>query len=115
MKKSDKKIDKALREALTHVCEAALESVDGFVWLTHLVNYTVFPSSLKIICVFETDQALARAFDAKQDDDLRSLINKELSAINIKLHHPVSFDTEEACERSHAGKWNERLRKFTVH
>tara|TARA_R110000764_G_scaffold140750_2_gene228869 strand:- start:2421 stop:2777 length:357 start_codon:yes stop_codon:yes gene_type:complete len=118
MKKSDKKIDNTLREALTHVCETALESVDGFVWLTHLVNYNAFPNSLKIICVFETDLALVSAYDAKQDDYLCSLINNELSDVNIKLsklRQQVSFDTEEACERSHAGKWNERLKKFTLH
>jgi hypothetical protein len=117
MKKSDKKIDNALREALTHVCETALESVDGFVWLTHLVNYNAFPNSLKIICVFETDLALVSAYDAKQDDYLCSLINNELSDVNIKLNklrQQVSFDTEEACERSHAGKWSERLKKFTL-
>ena len=115
MKKSDKKIDNALREALTNVCEAALGSVDGFVWLTHLVNYNVFPNSFKVVCVFETDEALSKAIEAKQDDYFYTLISDELNAANIKvnkLRQQVSFDTEEACERSHAGKWNERLAKL---
>ncbi|MGO2356179.1 MAG: Fis family transcriptional regulator [Marinomonas foliarum] len=115
MKKSDKKIDNALRSALTNVCEAALGKVDGFVWLTHVVNYNAFPNSLKIICVFETDEALANAIGAKQDDFFYLLINRELSAVNIqlnKLRQQVGFDTEEACERSHGGKWNERLAKL---
>ncbi|PJE54897.1 Fis family transcriptional regulator [Marinomonas sp. BSi20584] len=115
MKKSDKKIDNALRGALTNVCEGALDSVKGFVWLTHLVNYNAFPNSLKIVCVFETDEALSKAIEAKQDDYFYTLINNELSTVNIKLNQlrqQVSFDTEEACERSHAGKWNERLAKL---
>ena len=115
MKKSDKKIDNALREALTNVCEAALGSVEGFVWLTHLVNYNAFPNSLKIVCVFETDETLSKAIEAKQDDYFYTLINNELNAANIKLNklrQQVSFDTEEACERSHAGKWNERFAKL---
>lgn len=115
MKKSDKKIDNALREALTNVCETALGSVDGFVWLTHLVNYSAFPNSLKIICVFETDESLSNAIETKQDEYFYTLVNRELSAANIKLNklrQQVSFDSEEACERSHAGKWNERLAKL---
>jgi hypothetical protein len=116
MKKSDKKIDNALREALTNVCETALDSVAGFVWLTHLVNYNAFPNSLKIICVFETDESLSKAIEAKQDDYFYTLINNELNTVNIKLNQlrqQVSFDSEEACERSHAGKWNERLAKLS--
>ncbi|RBP85630.1 Fis family transcriptional regulator [Marinomonas rhizomae] len=115
MKKSDKKIDNALREALTNVCEIALDSVEGFVWLTHLVNYNAFPNSLKVVCVFETDELLSKAIEDKQDDYFYTLINNELNSINIKLNQlrqQVSFDTEEACERSHAGKWNERLAKL---
>ena len=122
MKKSDKKIDNALRGALTNVCETALGAVEGFVWLTHLVNYNSYPNSLRIVCVFDTDESLSRAIEKKQDDYFLSLINAELSAVNIKvpkLRQQVSFDTEEACERSHAGKWNERLAKLqlgmTVH
>lgn len=115
MKKSDKKIDNALRNALTNVCETALGKVDGFVWLTHLVNYNSFPNSLKIICVFETDEALANAIEAKQDDYFYQLINRELNAVDIshhKLRQQLNFDTEEACERTHGGKWNERLAKL---
>ena len=117
MKKSDKKIENAIRDALTRVCEAALESVDGFVWLTHLVNYNAFPNSLKIVCIFETDDALSSAIHAKQDNYLCQLIHQELSDVGIaiklsQLRQQVSFDSEEACERSHNGKWHERLAKL---
>jgi len=112
MKKTDKKIEKALRDGLIEVCEKALGSVQGFVWLTHLVNFNDFPNSLKVICVFEEDCDLSNLFDSKQDDYLRHLIDSELKAVNISiktLHQQIDFDTEEACQRSHNGKWNDRL------
>ncbi|MFT2096888.1 Fis family transcriptional regulator [Marinomonas sp. 2405UD66-6] len=118
MKKSDKKIEKALREALTQVCESALGDVSGFVWLTHLVNFNHFPGSLKIICVFEKDEDLISAREAKQDEYFGRLIVDELNraGLSIKnLGQSILFDTEEACERSHNGKWNERLHRLTVH
>ncbi|MDB4837885.1 Fis family transcriptional regulator, partial [Marinomonas sp.] len=74
MKKSDKKIEKTLRDALTTVCETALETTSGFVWLTHIVNFNAFPSSLKVICVFETDDDLSTANHNKQTDHLNRLI-----------------------------------------
>ncbi|MBJ7537386.1 Fis family transcriptional regulator [Marinomonas sp. C1424] len=118
MKKTDKKIDNALREALTQVCESALASIDGFVWLTHLVNYNDFPRSLNIVCVFETDEQLSTAYDKKETDQLCRLIESKLRDIDIKLKQAmkqISFDTEEACERFHGGKWNECLQKFNLH
>jgi hypothetical protein len=118
MKKSDKKIEKALREALTQVCETALGSVSGFVWLTHLANFNSFPSSLKIVCVFECDADLANARESKQDEYLCGLIADELNKVNLaikSLREIIQFDTEEACERSHNGKWNDRLHRLTLH
>ena len=118
MKKSDKKIEKALRDALTQVCETALGSVSGFVWLTHLVNFNAFPNSLKIVCVFEIDVDLSSAREAKQDEYLCRLITEELNEVNVSiknLNQHILFDTEEACERSHNGKWNERFNRLTVH
>ena len=44
MTKTDKKRDKAIREALTKACEIALQRNDGFQWLTHEVDYKRFPS-----------------------------------------------------------------------
>ena len=52
MRKSDKKIDNQIIKVLTDVCQSALEDIDGFVWLTHSVNFDKFPQSLKITCVF---------------------------------------------------------------
>lgn len=117
MKKTDKKIEKTLREALTAVCDEALGTIKGFVWLTHLVNFDVFPQSLKIVCVFETDDELKQALDAQQNVFFYDHIQAKLSAVNIKIkniHSHVFFDSEETCQRLHDGKWEERLKRLST-
>ncbi|QFU24234.1 Fis family transcriptional regulator [Shewanella eurypsychrophilus] len=112
MRKSDKKIENSLRVSLTQVCEQALEQVEGFEWITHLVNYDNFPQSLKIICVFDTNEHLSAATVNKQDVHLIKLIQKALSQASIKVNDlsaKVSFDTEENCSLQNDGKWNIRL------
>ena len=109
MRKTDKKIENALRIALTEACDMALESHEGFMWLTHLVNYKNFPDSLSIVCVFDTNEQLAKA----NDEALRTIIQQKLASIDISLkdiRQHVSFDTEENCERENNGKWHERLK-----
>ena len=113
MKKSDKKIENSIREALTAVCELALEDVAGFKWITHFVNYNDFPDSLSVVCVFDTDDALACVVSTHQDDYLRTLIREKLDAAGIpiaSMRQQVSFDTEEACNNQHDGKWHLRFR-----
>jgi len=113
MKKTDKRIESTLVASLTEVCEAALKDVEGFQWITHLVNYSDYPKSLSVICVLDRKDALARLVASGKDEYLRSLIKETLnrSGIPIKnIQSQVSFDTEEACEKQHGGKWSERLR-----
>lgn len=117
MKKSDKKIENALRESLTAVCDDALGSIKGFVWLTHLVNYDVFPQSLKIVCVFETDDDLKQALDSQQDVFFYDHIQAKLKAVNIiikNIRPLVSFDSEETCQRLNNGKWEERFKRVST-
>ncbi|BAJ02403.1 hypothetical protein [Shewanella violacea] len=112
MRKSDKKIENSLRESLTQVCELALEQVEGFAWITHLVNYHKFPQSLRIVCVFNTNAELSEAKANKQDEYLIGLIEQELAKVAIKigdLTNKVSFDTEEKCSSQAEGKWDRRL------
>lgn len=109
MRKSDKKIDNAIRNVLTEVCDIALEKYDGFVWLTHIVNYNHFPDSLSVVCVYDTNEQLANT----NKDELRSLIKEKLASIDIKLKdicENISFDTEENCDKENNGSWNERFR-----
>lgn len=110
MRKTDKKTDNAIRTVLTDACEnAKLESM-GFTWLTHIANYDNFPASLTVICVYETDEHLAKADLVA----MRGLIKHKLGTIGVHIKDAtkhVHFDTEEKCLAEHNGQWNERLRK----
>ncbi|RLA40024.1 MAG: hypothetical protein DRQ64_05605 [Gammaproteobacteria bacterium] len=113
MKKTDKKYEKVIIEVLTEACDIAHNEVAGFQWLTHLVNYSCFPDSLSVVCIFDTNTDLANALLTKQDDFLRSLIREKLSTVDISIKdtaRQVRFDTEEACELEDGGKWQQRLR-----
>jgi hypothetical protein len=111
MRKSDKKIDNNIRNVLNQVCEQALIEVNGFVWLTHKVNYDKFPASLSIVCVFELNDDLIQAKSAAQDVFLTDLIVQKLSTLKIKVksEKQISFDTEQNCESEHNGNWQLRL------
>ena len=113
MKKTDKKIENNLIAALNEVCQIALDQVAGFEWITHLVNYSNFPNSLSVICVFDTNQALAEAKANEQDVFLAQIIKQKLAALGIKIKdtkYHVSFDTEQACLSEHGGQWQQRFK-----
>ncbi len=116
MRKTDKKIENQLILVLTDVCETALKAIDGFQWLTHLVEYTDFPNSLKIICIFDTNENLAvylsKSTSSYAEGELKSLIQKKLQEMGVSIKNidrHVTFDTEEDCAKEHNGKWQNRL------
>jgi hypothetical protein len=114
MRKTDKKIDNQLRIALTEICESALKEFAGFQWLTHLVNYSNFPKSLKVICVFDTNDNLKRFMATGSDQELSSLMQKKLFEMGININNMtkhISYDTQQDCDKSAAGKWADRLAK----
>ena len=114
MKKSDKKIDNQICQALTIACESAKDKVAGFQWLTHFVDYNQFPGSLSIVCIFDTKVELELACQDEKDQLIVSLINTELQAIQVNLKQisqHISFYTEEACQLESNGKWPEYFRK----
>ena len=118
MRKSDKKRENTLREALTEVCDQMLAEVSGFVWLTHLVDFDRFPQSLKIVCVFEGEEDLKNALSKGQDNLFYQAIEEQLKRVNMKLKNSrscVSFDSEEACQRHHEGNWNNRFKRLSLH
>lgn len=97
---------------MTKACEVAKLEVDGFVWLTHLVNYSKFPDSLSVICIFDTKAKLEQSRQAAKDQLIIDLIMTELKQINIgfnNINQHISFDTEEACESEHKGNWQNRF------
>jgi hypothetical protein len=96
--KTEKKIDNNIRLALTTACELFLDDISGFQWLTHHANYSNFPASLSITCVFDTDE---RQDQADQNGDLtkmRKMIQTKLLKIGVKLKAPkqqIVFECEE--------------------
>lgn len=112
MRKTDRKIDNQLRLVLTDVCEITLKEINGFQWLTHLVNYSNFPKSLKVVCVFDTNENLAYFMSKDSKKELTSLIQVKLHEVDIKVKNIIDhilYDTEENCEKEHNGKWADRL------
>ncbi len=112
MRKSDKKIDNQVRVALTEVCDIALKDFFGFQWLTHTVNYNKFPQSLKIVCVFDTNENLLSFNETNNCLQLEFLIQSKLVEIGINLktvNKHISYDSEENCHSSHNGNWAARL------
>ncbi len=102
--KTEKKIDNNIRLALTSACEQFLEDIPGFLWLTHQANYTNFPDSLLISCIFDTEDSHQKA-DAQK---IYKLIHAKLLKIGVKLKAPeqqVMFDSEEACTQENDGNW----------
>lgn len=111
--KTQKKIDNQIRLALTAACEQTLEDVPGFVWLTHQVNFTNFPASLLITCIFDTDSNLSAAECSSDTLKIQKLVQSKLLKIGVKLkmlQQQVIFDTEEACSRDHESDWEVRLK-----
>jgi len=112
MRKSDKKIDNQLRQVLTGVCEIALKDIKGFQWLTHIVNFSNFPQSLKVVCVFDTNENLDSYVQSDNNQKLVSLIETEFISMGIKfknISNHVSNDTEESCDKQNSGNWASRL------
>jgi len=85
MRKTDKKIDNKLRQALTDVCDFAIQHHHGYQWITHEVNYQRFPESLVITCMFDTQQ---QAQDAFSEGGLRQVIQQKLAMLSIELKMP---------------------------
>jgi len=112
LSKANQKIDNNVCKALTIACESSLHQVAGFVWLTHRANYTNFPSSLVITCVFNTNDEIAAMKTEQQDELLRLSIQKQLVKVGVvvkNIKQSVHFDSEEACQQQHGGEWSDRL------
>jgi hypothetical protein len=112
MRKSDKKIENQIRDVLTDVCEGTLKGYDGFLWVTHTVNFSSFPQSLKIVCVFDTNQDRTNFLEGSGQQKVGVVVQSAFNQVGIKLKNVdkhISYDTQESCDRDHQGKWNLRL------
>ncbi|RON05479.1 hypothetical protein [Pseudomonas brassicacearum] len=111
-KRDQARIERRLVVTLTEACETAKAEIVGFAWLTHEVNYSAFPASLKVTWVFDTQANKRQALASGQAEHMVELTAVAFSEADI-LVSPVSayvqFDTEEECQRTHAGNWQQRL------
>lgn len=114
MNKSEfKRLDKQLVRQLTRACELAKSELAGFQWLTHQLDSRAVPDSLQVIWVFDTDAHLAQALRAGGERTMQRLTQDALNAAGVELatiEQHVSFDSEQACQRSHGGDWSARLK-----
>ncbi|KAB2826580.1 Fis family transcriptional regulator [Aliivibrio finisterrensis] len=98
MRKSDKKIENQIRVVLTEVCEDTLKGYEGFLWVTHTVNYSSFPQSLKIVCVFETNQDRENFLMGEGSLHVSTTIQKAFNKVGIQLKNidkHLSYDTQK--------------------
>ncbi|MFC0445510.1 hypothetical protein ACFOD1_05540 [Pseudidiomarina halophila] len=90
MRKTDKKLERDIVRELTAVCEAAKPTCSGFEWLTHTVDYTRFPESLRVTLVFnetvneKTMLAEFKALIPKVQFALEPIVDGELPAAQIE-------------------------------
>ena len=112
LNKTTQKIDNNVCKALTLACEIFTAEIDGFTWLTHRANYTNFPASLVVTCIFEIDAEVNAIKENKQDEYFREIIQKQLLKVGVvvkNIKQQVHFDSEEACTKMHDGLWDRRL------
>ena len=117
MSKTNKKIDNNICKALTDVCEQAKVEISGFQWLSHTANYTQFPGSLMVTCVFDSDVSVTAASQAECDLLLQKWVQKSLFKVGVVLkdvRQNFRLDSEEACERESDGDWALRLQQKSV-
>lgn len=110
--KTQKKIDNNVRIALTDACEEFLQDIPGFEWLTHQANYSDFPASLLVCCVFDTHENQQQAGENGHPELMQKIIQAKLLKIGVKfktLQKQVIFDNEQACTKDHDGNWAQRL------
>lgn len=112
MKKTHKKRDNDIRKVLNQVCEDCLKEIDGFVWLTHMADFDQLARTLRVICVFATQNDLTEYARSLQSDVMQTRIIQSLQHINIVMaapHTQIIMDSEEACSAQHNGNWAKRL------
>ena len=111
-KRDTARLERRLVATLTEACETAKAEIPGFEWLTHTVDYTAFPQSLRVIWVFDTrankDLALANGADQRMRE-LTAAALQDAEVDSVKIEPCVRFDSEEACNLQHGGDWRARL------
>ena len=116
-KREQAQLERRLITALTEACETAKAEIVGFSWLTHEVDYALFPSSLMVVWVFDTLASRNQALACGQDKRMLELTTQALLAAGIQISQVMAhlhFDSEEQCRRMNAGDWQQRLARKRV-
>ncbi|VVN40357.1 hypothetical protein PS862_03121 [Pseudomonas fluorescens] len=111
-KREQAHIERRLVATLTEACETAKAELVGFVWLTHEIDYAEFPSSLRVVWVFDTQAQKDQALASGQGGRMIELTAEALTAAQVPLNSVsahVQFDSEEECRRANGGNWPLRL------
>jgi hypothetical protein len=116
-KREQAKLERRLITALTEACETAKAEIVGFSWLTHEVDYALFPSSLMVVWIFETHASRNQALACGLDKRMLELTTQALLAAGIHITQVMAhlhFDSEEQCRQVNAGDWQQRfaLKRF---
>lgn len=111
-KRDQAHIERRLIATLTEACETAKAQIVGFEWLTHEVDYDEFPSSLRVVWIFDTqankDQALASG-QGERMVELTAMALNDADVLVSPVAAHVQFDSEEQCQRANGGNWQQRL------
>ncbi|MGE8153980.1 hypothetical protein ACQKP5_22395 [Pseudomonas vancouverensis] len=107
------RIERQLIATLTEACETAKTEIKGFTWLTHTADLSALAQTLNVIWVFETlaDKQLAQSNAKARIFELTAIALREAGIDLMPSERTVRFDSEEECQRSHAGDWQKRLAK----
>ncbi|TKK32621.1 hypothetical protein PspCFBP13528_09990 [Pseudomonas sp. CFBP13528] len=106
------RLERQLIATLTDACETAKAEIPGFAWLTHTVDDSAFPQSLRVTWVFDTRANKALTLSGGADQRMRELTATALHEAGIPplpMERCVHFDCEEDCRLQHAGDWRARL------
>lgn len=112
LSKTQKKTDDNIRQALNEACNQLLDEYLGFSWLTHQVDYTNFPASLIVTCIFESRAQQEHIIKSQQEQGIWKIIQGKLIKVGIKVPRPafqIRWDNEEDCVNIHDGNWKNRL------
>ncbi|WP_152537553.1 Fis family transcriptional regulator [Catenovulum agarivorans] len=109
--KQIKQLDKQIVRQLTQVCHLAQNEIDGFEWLTHVVDYANLAKSLKVILVFATSEQRVNA-QREHANKIKAWVVEYLQPLDItfsNIDKQIQFDSEQACNNQHNGNWQYRL------
>jgi hypothetical protein len=82
MKKSHTKINNQLITYLNKLCDFAQENMDGFLWLSHVIDYDSPKKGWKVICVFDTQEQAEMALQKGWKTLVLERVAKNVQSIN---------------------------------